>query len=385
MMIEERTALPGVRNFAEKHATFGALLTSDERELLRQCLTDSSFANYGALRRFGMEAMLVDLNDFLSDAPSDADGATPRIAPLIRTADFVGQVEALVRATLRRLSGPVAEGKLGPLLTVLQTRRTQGGPSDSPFDICDLQGKLFIDRAPFRQALRELTSDDGALRVVAIDGPTRSGKSHSKYLVEYLERLGRYDKALISLEDETPATYTPDVLIATIVERTGGDGQHLNLKKTRSETRDRWIGRLANQLLNHVKQRTRPVLLVLDGFDQPGLRPETRGLVQQLLKRAATEVRLRIVLLGYQRDLLPQEVSGRVIVEPITGFTQDDLRRFFVQYARDRGKASPAPAVIDVFVHDVIGAVPQTTPTPERNEAVAKVVEVWAERLRTLP
>lgn len=385
MMVEERSAVPGVQSFAEKHPAFGALLTSEERELLRQCLTASSFADYGALRRFGIEAMLIDLNDFMSVAPTDSDSAAPHVAALIRTSDFVGQVEALIGGALRHLSGPIAEGKLRPLLDVLLARRANGGPSDSPFDTCDLQGKLFIDRAPFRQALRDLTSDGGSVRVVAIDGPTRSGKSHSKYLIEYLERLGRYDKALISLEDDTPATFTPETLISTIVRRTGGSAQNLNLKKARSETRDRWIKRLADELLSYVNPRPRPVFVVLDGFDQPSLRTDTRDLVQELLKRAATEVRLRIALLGYQRDLLPQEVSGRVVAEPIGGFTPDDLRRFLMQYARDRGKANPAPAVIDVFVQEVLSAVPQGQPAPERNEAVAKAVEVWAERLRSLP
>jgi pimeloyl-ACP methyl ester carboxylesterase len=385
LMVEERPTAPGVQTFAEKHPDFGAFLTSDERELLRQCLADSSFANYAALRRFGVEAMLVDLNDFLPNPPAESDAAAAHVPALVRTADFVGQVEALVGVTLRRFPGPVVEGKLRPLLDALQSRRAKGGPSDSPFDACDLQGKLFINRAPFRQALRDLTADNGAIRVVAIEGPTRSGKSHSKFMIEYLERLGRYDKALISLEDDTPATFTPEVLIATIVRRTGGTDRNLNLKKTRSETKERWIKRLGDELLSHVNQRARAVFVVLDGFDQPSLRTDTRDLVQELLKRAATEARLRIALLGYQRDLLPQEVTGRVAAEPITGFSQDDLRRFFVQYARDRGKTTPAPAVVDVFVQDVSAAVPQNQPAPERNEAVAKAVEAWAERLRGLP
>ena len=62
-----------------KAPAFGALLTSDERELLRQYLADSSFADYGALRRFGIEAMLVDLNDFLPDAPAESDSAAPHM------------------------------------------------------------------------------------------------------------------------------------------------------------------------------------------------------------------------------------------------------------------------------------------------------------------
>ena len=279
----------------------------------------------------------------------------------------------------------MSKGNFGRCSTRCNPGARKAGPATARSTSCDLQGKLLINRAPFRQALRDLTSDNGAVRVVAIEGPTRSGKSHSKYLIEYLERLGRYDKALISLEDDTPATFTPEVLIATIVRRTGGNDQNLNLKKTRSETKERWIKRLADELLSHVNSALVPSSSCSMASISPAFEPTRASLVQELLKRAATEARLRIALLGYQKDLLPQEVSGRVAAEPIGGFTQDDLRRFFVQYARDRGKANPAPAVVDVFVQDVVGGGAAGQPAPERNEAVAKAVEVWAERLRGLP
>jgi hypothetical protein len=383
MMAEERPSDAGVQSFAEKHPGFGALLTSDERDLLRQYL-ESSMTNYAALRLFAIEAILLDLNDFFLSVPDGSANAAPYVPVLIRTADFIGQVEAVVGLILKRFPGPIVDGKLRPLLDTLRTRRAKAGPSESPFDACDLQGKLFINRSTFRDALRDLTSDKGATRVVAINGPSRSGKSHSKFLIEYLERLGRYDKALISLEDDTPGTYTPELLISTIVKRTGGDEKDLNLTKTRGETRDRWIKRLGDELLNHVNRRARAIFIVLDGFDQPSLLTDTRDLVQELLKRAATEARLRMALLGYKKELLPQEVSGRVAAEPIAGFTEDDLRRFFMQYARDQGKAYPTKAVLDVLVQQVCAAVPQNQPEPERNEDVAKAVEVWAERLRGL-
>jgi pimeloyl-ACP methyl ester carboxylesterase len=384
MIVEEQPAEPAVQSFADRHPDFGALLIRDERERLRQCLAACSFANYAALRQFGIEAMLEDLNDFLPSAPADTESAAPHVPALIRTADFVGQVGALVRLTLSRFPGPVVEGTLRPLIDVLQARRASG-PSDSPFDACDVQGKLFINRASFRQALRDLTSENGAVRVVAIDGPTRSGKSHSKFLIEYLERLGRYDKALISLEDDTPGTFTPDLLISQVVKRTGGSTKNLHLQQTAAETKERWIKRLADDLLSYLNRRARAIFIVLDGFEQPSLLTDTRNLVQELLKRAATEAKLRIALLGYPKDLLPQEVSGRIVAEPITGFTESDLRRFFVQYARDRGKTNPSSGVVDVFVQDVSAAVPLNHPVPERNEAVAKAVEVWAERLKGLP
>ena len=90
---------------------------------------------------------------------------------------------------------------------------------------------------------------------------------------------------MISLEDATPATFTPDLLIATIVRRTGGDEKALNLKKTRRETRDRWIKRLGDELLSYVNRRARQVFIVLDCFDQPSLLIDTRDLVQELQAR----------------------------------------------------------------------------------------------------
>jgi hypothetical protein len=382
LMVEERGAEPAVQAFAAKHPEFAALLTSDERDLLRQCLADASIANYAALRLFAIQAIAVDLNDYTHDVPDDAADAAPHVPVLIRTADFVGKAEAVVLAALKRFAGPIVEGKLRPLLDSLRFR-ARGGPSASPFDVCDLQGKIFINRTTFRDALREST-DKGSPRVVAIDGPTRSGKSHSRYLIEYLERRGVCKKAFVSLEDDTPSTVTPDVLISQIVKRSGGSTKDLNLEESGAETKERWVKRLADELVGYVNGLDLPVFITLDGFDQPAVLKYTRSLVQELLKRTATEAKLRIALLGYEQDLLPQEVSGRIVAEPIGAFSTNDIRRFFLQYAHDQGKGVPAQSVLNVLVQQVQAAVPQAQPDPERNKEVAEAVEVWAAGLKEL-
>lgn len=380
LMVEEKGAEPSVQAFAARHSEFSALLTSDEHELLRQCLADAPFANYGALRLFAIQAIAVNLNDYTADVPDEHAAAAEHVPLLIRTADFIGRIEAVVHAALQRFSGPVIQGRLRPLLDSLR-HRARGGPSGSPFDACDLKGKIFINRTTFRDALRDSASKSSP-RVVAIEGPSRCGKSHSKYLIEHLEISGVCKKAIISLEEDTPNTVTPDVLVFQIVKRSGGSTSNLRLDKTSAETKERWVKRLADELVAYVNSLDLPVFIALDGFDQPAVLKDTRTLVQELLKRTATEAKLRIALLGYENDLLPQEVSGRIVVEPIGGFSSNDLRRFFLQYASDQGKGPPDPAVLNILVQQVEAAVPQAQPDPERNEDVAKAVEAWATGLR---
>jgi len=269
----------------------------------------------------------------------------------------------------------VVEGKAKPFMEIIQARRRQWQhPEDDPFQAADLGGKLLINRTRLRDSLEDLTKT-GKTRIVAVKGPKRSGKSHSIYYLEHIERVfGKYQMAIVRLEeDEEPATFDPPLLIEAVLNQLGLDVSRIPTQ-TVGVTETRWVRRLMDFLVGQIKTTGKTVLVVLDGFSHPNLPSLTRDLVRELVKRAATDSKLRIALLDYSDDLLPIEAAGRFSTESIPNFTRADLCNFFLKFARANGKNPPA-ATIDIMVDHILKAVPAGD--SDRIENVAKEVEKW--------
>jgi TIR domain len=378
ILLEEGPQNALVTAFAKKHREFAARLTQEEREQLRQCLA-AVVTTYAELRKLFRLALALDPNDFIEGPPADDSPAGSHLRFLVRRADHFDQIEAFIEAALVLFPGPLLEGKAKPLLDDLRNRQRASLLSfDDPFEACDLGGKLFINRKRLRESLRNVTADLASIRVVAVKGPSRSGKSHSIYYIEHIERLGKFEKAVVRLEqDDPPATFTPRLLIESVLDLIGGDTSRIPAMSA-DLTETRWVRRMADYLVGQIKSRGKILLIVLDGFANPNLHPLTRELVRELIKRAASESKLRIALLDYTDDLLPVEATGRYDTEPISQFTEADLRRFFLGFAHALGK-NPTPEVIDTIVTAVLTAVP--CDCPERNEKVALEVEQWTQKL----
>lgn len=254
---------------------------------------------------------------------------------------------------------------------------------EDPFDACDLRGKLFINRVPLRNALRDMFAPDGATRVVAVKGPSRSGKSHSIYLIEHGERVGSYEKAVVRLEqNQGPVTMTPTLLTQSVLDLIGGDAARVP-PESHDVTETRWIARMADYVVGQIKTKPRTVFVVLDGFADPNLPAQTKQLVQEFVKRADREPTLRLALLDYTEDLLAPDVAGRLATEPIGSFTEDDLRFFFASYAKTQRVPEPPAAAITTIVDEIVKALPPAD--RERNERVAAVVKEWTRRLKGAP
>jgi pimeloyl-ACP methyl ester carboxylesterase len=254
-----------------------------------------------------------------------------------------------------------------------------GPGTDDPFDACESGGKLFIDRKALRSALRDITSPDGKTRVLAVKGPAQSGKSHSIYYIEHIQRLLKYEKALVELdEDKGPASFMPEDLAESLLHQIGGDATRVP-KQSLAMTESRWIGRVADYLVGQIKSKHQMVFVVLDGFGHPSVPQSTRDLVRELVQRADTEPLLRIALLDFTDDLLSPKAAGRSATEPLDGFTEGDLRAFFLAYARKCG-AILDPAALDAIVQDVDRRVSKGV--AGSNGSVARRVEQWAQALR---
>jgi hypothetical protein len=219
--------------------------------------------------------------------------------------------------------------------------------------------------------------------MVAVKGPPRCGKSHSIYYIEHIERLGHYEKAVISLEEVfSPATFGPDELAAAILNLINADANRIPPKHV-GVAEARWVQMLAMHVVGHIKARPNKVLIVLDGFTHSSVPNLTRDLILELIRHADRELRLRIALLDCGDDLLVTQTAGRLATEQIQAITDLDLRNFFISLARAQNRPPPTPEVLDAIVSDVRDAVPAGDAT--HNEKVAHIVEAWTEKLKAAP
>src|SRR5256885_10244374 len=88
---------------------------------------------------------------------------------------------------------------------------------------CDLGGKLLINREPLRSALRGFAGGPKP-RVIAVNGPSRSGKSHSLFYIMHIsEKQRKYEAVAVDLKQKAPATYRPNEMVRSIVRQMGRD------------------------------------------------------------------------------------------------------------------------------------------------------------------
>lgn len=369
-----------VVTFFEKHTGYPALLATADRESLRVALS-SVFLAYGDLRTFVQTYLLTDLNDIAGAAPLPDTPAEPHLFTLIRWADHFDRIEALIRGALTQFPGQaVLDALARPLLAAIAKRRpsAQKGYED-PFKACTLDGTLFINRAPLRHAIERLSAGANP-RVFAVNGPSRSGKSHSLYFIAHIEEKQRkFEKLVVDLKDEAPAKFRPNMLVRSLVRQMGRNKSVPDIPKEEdSSTPARWVRDLADFLLGEIKDSQKLWVIVLDGFGNPNLDELTREMVRELVVRAARESLLRVVLLQYSDDLLPVELAGRFEREPISAFTKDDLRGFFQSYIRMQGE-EPEDAALDEIVESIWSAVPGGG--PERNEQIAAMAAEWLRKV----
>ncbi len=71
----------------------------------------------------------------------------------------------------------------------------------------EFDSDLVIDRAPLRKQLRALESDEAPTKVVVVQGGSKSGKSHSRYLFEH-----------IAAESEARVVYVCEGVVGTVEE-----------------------------------------------------------------------------------------------------------------------------------------------------------------------
>src|SRR5581483_6666382 len=301
MMHETRPDQPKVLAFMDRHREFPARLLPDERERLRAGLF-GPVKTVGDLRALLLSGVVSQPPGFLQGT-TDESSADAYLRTIVRWADHFDRVEALIERALHRYPGDaVLEAQARPILALLRSRAAASGASErpDPFDACDLDGLLLIDRGPLRKAIRSLAAGSNP-RIIGVSGDARSGKTHSKYFIQHIsEKEQKYDTVVVDLSEEAPATFRPDYLIRRIVRGWGrNDLVALIPQRDPTEAEVRWIIDLASFLVGEVRKSQRLLVLVLDGFANDKLHPLTRELLAKLVPMASVDRYLRLIFLHY--------------------------------------------------------------------------------------
>jgi hypothetical protein len=370
-----------LRKFIQANREFDRILEPAEVTRLTDGIAEA-YPSYEPLRAMISGRLQQDSNQIARADPEDPAWATAVVPRLILWFDDRDRVEQLIQAATEASPHPALSAIGREILTAVRRRKNRTveiQPLDE-FEACYLDGKVFINRRPLRDALR-LLANTAVTRVIAVNGPSRSGKTYSYELMSHLSaKLNKFEIATVDLVDETHAKFRPNFLARSTVRQMGRNASVVSIPKEEdSSTPTRWIRDLCDWLVGEVKDHGKPVLVVLDGFRHPDLPQETREMVKELVNRAATgPVSLRVALLDYSDELLPPLAAERTRKEIITALTKKDIGDFFKKLAQALGAAADQ-ADLDAIADDVWNGVPQGD--PNHAEKISKRVIQWVQRL----
>lgn len=362
-----------LRSFAETYPQFAParLIKSEVSDV--QTALGSAFSTYDDLK-FMVKTQCEEDLDVITDRGAVADGgsgigsgALPEVVlSLIAWFDMRFRTVDLLEGALRqRPSDPVLGAHGKRILAALRARETASGyrPADV-FDACLIQGRLFIDRTDFRQALKKL-SQGTTKKVVAVNGPANSGKTYSAQLVSFVAAERKYfEVACIDLKKEQHAIFRPSALARSVARQMGRNLSVPHMpKEEEAGSTARWVLELCDWLVGEAKASGKPWVIVLDGFYHPDVLAETRDMVRELVNRAAAVGSvLRVVLLHYSDDLLPLTAPRSIVAtEEIKPLTRQELFDFVKRLAEQQGEV-PGDPDIDGIVDEILTNVPEADP-----------------------
>jgi hypothetical protein len=214
-------------------------------------------------------------------------------------------------------------------------------------------GTPFINRAEFRQKIKNLRD---STHILVVNGRPGSGKTYSKHLIKALEKPLQYKCCYISLEEENPASYSPDKL-ATRINRL------LSLPATetipaKQTDDDWWTLELSDWLVQKINEYGQPCWLILDGLSNENLPQATKRLVDRLAREINNNAKdLRIILLDFpETNTLDEEVQQYLENEYILDIGQRELESFFQEACQQKNKTHPHPKLTSV-VSQILGEV----------------------------
>jgi hypothetical protein len=265
------------------------------------------------------------------------------------------------------LAGLIAANPTGPTIVpaiteIRNARKTAvvpagGGATDAIF----LRQRHLVNRRLLRDNLQTIIDSAPSYRVVIVAGPSGSGRSHSRFLIQFVaDQIDGIRCVLIDALDFTlnpnPGSDQKDSLRRMLVAIASALGL---AKESQGETfqqsaRDvrQFIYWLAGALGDPLIANRADWWLILDNFDDPSV-PEDLAMAAQILAEEAENRfdRLWIFLLGFSRTLKP-DVDAFVLRETVEWPVEHEVRSHLMLLAQQAQKI-PLPAVYDQAIGDL--------------------------------
>jgi hypothetical protein len=240
---------------------------------------------------------------------------------------------------------------------------TAPAPGEAPPHLVHLLGparkRPFIDRDDLRLYLTELMS--GSSRVLIVNGPGRSGKSYSWYLISHVsEQLRSFSPYPIDLSSWAGPPAGPvdvmrevtDLLTWKLppIDATAQEDTHARILTT-------WF-------LGRMRKEPEPCWLLFDGLNTSTMTDAALRLIENIAVAAERKQagELRVILIAHTRPL-PEDVDPFALRETISHIGVAQLRAFFTKVAEDAGQAVD-DAGLDLLVTELLGPGPPPSPLP---------------------
>jgi hypothetical protein len=184
-------------------------------------------------------------------------------------------------------------------------------------------GRVFLGRRDFRMRLQSF-GGEGQMRVLAIQGETKTGKTYSKDFLRFLHSFCKDKRPkIISLDVDTPVEKPAD-LITWIADEFGV----ANLPPKGPEQATRWIRTRVIPAIKQAVVADKGVSewwLVLDGFRSDRYPEEIEMFISELQTALDYEMpEIRLLLINYRNV-----DTTYVPIDRTTGISLDDIMEFF--------------------------------------------------------
>jgi len=162
-----------------------------------------------------------------------------------------------------------------------------GATEQDIFEMTLLDSKLpFLGRPTLRGHLKAMARGQGR-SVLVVNGQTDSGKTYTTELVDHARRLlPGILSCHIEIFEGQGASIGPGELARDVMTQLGFDAGAL--PPPNETNRIRWSQELANALIHAANQSGLRCWIVLDGFNQNELRPDTKQLIVNLAHGVAS-------------------------------------------------------------------------------------------------
>jgi hypothetical protein len=340
-------------------------LTTEELDILIDALGDTfgDLASFEELAKLGLGQAA---DEFAPQA-----GISLRLLKLIEWADTNDQILVL----FAYLKGQEAYQNVAKLRVAvdsltrnLQSRQgidliSPGDPFEAMFVYKD--GRPFIDRGDFRDYLRELYSEVGN-RILVVRGDRKTGKSHSRYLIDLLKIKLKLRCAVLDLSPDKPLAgvliqHTPRGIVKEIDRQLklpdlGPPQEQQNVDAQYNKVLLAW-------LVQKIQAVPEPTWIVFDGCSNPDLSQDTRDLLMQLPAIVAEYLQLtRLVLLDYGFDESFDALDVPPSEEDLSLLQKEKLLEYFSKLHEQRGLPCPQ-AELEAMVQGIQAKLPAQ---PER-------------------